>query len=203
MKPTKPQETDAPSLKWGYSIAGAFAIGFAALIQIAFDGLDEETLAGLPAIVTVPYGIAGKLGITVPLALLGGGLILRDVLVNRLGKSHGIPATQETQTRRPGQAHPKSGVYQGSGEDLEVGEPLAEELPPSPSRKPARKIAALAGGFGGRRDGASEMTSGALGDAPVAPRPGSGQVLLSSAKYLNRNPGGSFRRGTTQHSTDE
>jgi hypothetical protein len=37
----------------------------------------------------------------------------------------------------------------------------------------------------------------------VPQRPGSGQVVLSSAKYLNKNPGGSFRRGTTQHTKDE
>lgn len=211
MKPTKPQETDSASMKWGYAFAGACAIGFAALIQVAFGGLDEEALANLPAVVTVPYGIAGKLGITVPLALLGVGLILRDVLVNQGGNTTGSAATPARRTKLPPVPGLKYETARGSGEDLEVGEPLVEESPPLPlpsplpsiAKKPARKIAALPASFGGRRDGAAETTGGVLGDAPVPQRPGTGQVVLSSAKYLNKNPGGSFRRGTTQHSTDE
>ena len=206
MKPTQPQETDSASMKWGYAFAGACAIGFAALIQVAFGGLDEEALANLPAIVTVPYGIAGKLGITVPLALLGAGLILRDVLVNQAGNTTGSAATPSRRIKLPPLPGLKHETARGAGEDLEVGEPLEESPPaplPSPAKKPARKIAALPASFGGRRDGAAETTGGVLGDAPVPQRPGTGQVVLSSAKYLNKNPGGSFRRGSTQHSTDE
>jgi hypothetical protein len=205
MKPLS-QETDAGSLKWGYAFAGACAVGFAALIQVAFDGLDEEALANLPAIVTVPYGLAGKLGITMPLALLGVGLILRDVMVNGRGSTMSTAATTTSRLSRIGGAHPpKPDVARKSADDLEVGEPLVEDLPPpAPSKKPARKIAALAGGFGGRREGVPETTGGPVGDSvPLPQRPGSGQVVLSSAKYLNKNPGGSFRRGTTQHTNDE
>jgi len=207
MKPTRPQESNEASMKWGYAFAGACAIGFAALIQVAFGGLDEEALANLPALVTVPYGIAGKLGITVPLAMLGVGLILRDVLVNQRGNPSGTAPAPARRTKLPGVPGLKHETARGSAEDLEVGEPLADELPPaplqSPAKKPTRKIAALPASFGGRRDGAAETTGGVLGDAPVPQRPGTGQIVLSSAQYLNRNPGGSFRRGTTQHSSDE
>src|SRR5262245_13220033 len=71
------------NMKWGYAIAGAIALGFALFIQVAFVGLDEEGVANLPAIAAVPYSLAGKLGITIPLLLLGVGLILRDVLANQ------------------------------------------------------------------------------------------------------------------------
>ena len=205
MKPTTPQETDTGSMKWGYAFAGACAVGFAALIQVGFDGLDEEAQANLPAIVTVPYGLAGKLGITVPLALLGVGLILRDVVVNGRESTISTAATTPARSRKISGAHPpKAEVAQRSGEDMEMGEPLEEAAPSqAPSRMPAKKIAALAGGFGGRREGTPESTGGPVGDAPVHQRPGSGQVVLSSAKYLNKNPGGSFRRGTTQHTNEE
>jgi hypothetical protein len=174
------QKVDTGAMKWGYAFAGACALGFAALIQVAFGGLDEEALANLPAIVTVPYGIAGKLGITVPLALLGVGLILRDVLVNRRG-----------------------GIVKP--DDLEEAEPLAEEVPsPALAPKPGKKIAALAGGFEGRHHTPPPTTGGPVGDAvPIAQRPGSGQVVLSSAKYLNKNPSGCFRKGTSSHTNDE
>jgi hypothetical protein len=193
-------------MKWGYAFAGACALGFAALIQVAFDGLDEDALANLPAIITIPYGIAGKLGITVPLAMLGAGLILRDVVINGRGSSMATAATTPSRFGKIAGIHtPKSEVVRGSAEDLEMGEPIADDAPPlAPSKKPAKKIAALAGGFGGRRDGAPVATGGPMSDsAPVPQRPGSGQVVLSSAKYLNKDPGGSFRRGTTQHKNDE
>lgn len=200
------ETSDPGAMKWGYAFAGACALGFAALIQAAFGGLEEESLANLPAIVTVPYGIAGKLGITVPLALLGVGLILRDLLVNQRGGTARLDESAPGRsTRIAGVRQPEPGAAPVAVEDLEVGEPLADEVPsPAPVAKPGKKIAALAGGFGGRHEGAPATTGGPVGDAePVAQRPGSGQVVLSSAKYLNKNPGGSFRKGTSSHTHDE
>ena len=86
-----------------------------------------------------------------------------------------------------------------------MGEPLPDEVASAKAApKPGKKIAALAGGFGGRGDGVPEATGGPVGDAtPVAQRPGSGHVVLSSAKYLNKNPGGSFRKGSANHTTEE
>src|SRR5262245_21433042 len=205
------ETSDAGAMKWGYAFAGACAIGFAALIQVAFGGLDEEALARLPAIVTVPYGIAGKLGITVPFALLGVVLILRDLLVNRRAGAARPEATASGRSTKNAKAR-RSEPVTVAGEDLEVGEPLADDVPlpapvakaDAPLAKPGKKIAALAGAFDGRHDGAPETTGGPVGDAASsAQRPGSGQVALSSAKYLNKNPGGSFRKGTSSHTHDE
>jgi len=210
MKNGNPQRTDNDSLKWGYAIAGACALGFAALIQIAFDSLDETALERLPAFVTIPYGIAGKLGITIPLAALGLGLILRDVLVHRNATvcERGAGALSRL-ARASRTSDARSAPVAGTEENLEVGEPLQEAAPAAPAgAKPAPKIAAVARGFGGRGGSAPESipgkTGGPVGDSTPAPqRPGSGQIELSSAKYLNRNPGGSFRRGTIQHTQDE
>jgi hypothetical protein len=213
MRSNTRETPDAGAMKWGYAFAGACALGFAALIQVAFDGLDEEALARLPAIVTVPYGMAGKLGITVPLALLGVGLILRDLLVNRravAARPEAAVPGRATRNARARQAEPVTAPV--AVEELEVGEPLADEMsspapaakPAAPLVKPGKKIAALAGAFDGRHDGAPVTTGGPVGDAePIAQRPGSGQVVLSSAKYLNKNPGGSFRKGTSSHTHDE
>jgi hypothetical protein len=198
--------TDDRPLKWGYAIAGAFAIGFAALIQVAFEGLDEETLANLPAIVAIPYGVAGEMGITIPLAVLGLGLILRDVLSH--GSAGGSVAHPASRSARPSRVPKTKPALTGADEALEVGEPLAEEAPAKAAGpQPARKIAAVAGGFGGRSERAPESipgkTGGPVGDStPLPQRPGSGQLTLSSAKYMNRNPGGSFRRGSTNHTED-
>jgi hypothetical protein len=200
--------TDDGPVKWGFAIAGAIAIGFAALIQLAFDGLDAETLATLPAMVAILYGIAGKLGVTIPLAVLGFGLILRDVLGNRnTGTGVARPVARLAHISRTSKT--KSAAVSDAGECQEVGEPLAEEAPaPAAVAQPARKIAAVAGGFGGRGGSAQESipgkTGGPVGDStPLPQRSGSGQMVLSSAKYLNRDPGASFRRGTTHHTRNE
>ena len=55
-----PAEKDETESKWGYAVAGAIALGFAALIQFAFDP-PPDALEGLHPIVSVPYEVAGKL----------------------------------------------------------------------------------------------------------------------------------------------
>jgi hypothetical protein len=196
------RESDA-NLKWGYAFAGLIALGFAALIQVAFHGLDEETLANMPAAVTVPYGFAGKLGITIPLALLGLGLIVRDGLANLRDTSGSIERV--VRPRREIAPAPGLAAATHAEELLEEGEPIPDQPPGQVgSAKPARKIAALTAGFEGRAAGAPARTGGPVSSSdPVPQRPGSGQIALSSAKYLNKNPGGSFRKGTTNNTTDE
>ena len=156
----------------------------------------------LPAIVTVPYGIAGKLGITVPLGLarLGPDSPRRARQPARASLPAALPYRRKDRGRSPAWDRTAR-----SGGD-EAGEPLADEVP-SPAQtapKPGKKIAALAGGFGGRRCGCP-ADNGRAGRAMRAsrPAPGSGQVVLSSAKYLNKNPGGSFRKGSTQSHDEE
>lgn len=199
------EPSGADNMKWGYAIAGAFALGFALLIQVAFDGLDEEGAANLPAIAAVPYSIAGKPGITVPLALIGLGLILRDALVNRAARmSKGVGTTLE-RPRKAEISAQRAATTAGANDELEVGEPIPDEAPSVVSgTKPAgRKIAALEGPFDGRGKNAPASTGGPIGDSnPMPQRADSGQVVLSSAKYLNKNSSG-FRRGNTNQSSGE
>lgn len=105
----EPTELRAPvEAKRRYVLAGAIALGFAALIQFASGGLGEEMLADLPEIVTVPHGVAGKLALTIPLARLGLVLIVRGVRTT---------ATRATaaEATAPG------------------AEPFAEEIPDTPA----------------------------------------------------------------------
>src|SRR4051812_42553177 len=67
-------------------------------------------------------------------------------------------------------------------EELETGEPIPEEVEPTPPPA-AGKIAAMRGKFGG--------------GAPAQTKPsksGDGQIVLSSAKYLQRDPEPELRR---------
>ena len=186
-------------IKWGYAFAGALALGFAGVIQFAFGGLSDEMLENMPAVVVVPYQMAGKLGITVALALLGLGLILRDVWVNRSRsvQASASPCRKKQATR----------TAPAADDDLETGEPLPDQQAPAPGRK----IAALGGRFEGR--GKSEGPGSTGGPSPAMSEEyggssGGGQVVLASAKYLNpksAGPGGNggFRKGGTNHTTDE
>jgi hypothetical protein len=183
-------------MKWGYAVAGGCAVAFAAVIQFAFGGLDEEMLSNLPAIVTVPYTLAGKLGITLTLLVVGMCLIARDVLVNQAMTADG-PAKRVA-------ASPKRKAAPSAAEE-EL--PIAEEVEPTDGKKPGQKIAAMNSRFDGRRGGTPDQTGGPTGGAnPTTPSENDGQMLLASAKYLNRgsnSPGNSLRKGTTNHTSDE
>lgn len=115
--------------RWGYAVAGTAAIGFAALIQFAFDDLPPAALVYLPV---------GKLALTVPLAALGGVLIARDLFAN-LGRRPA--AVVQTQTEPATLDEQPQDVNFAPDEelDLETGEPLEEEMGP--------KIPALRGRF--------------------------------------------------------
>ena len=122
MHVTRPNEAaSTDNMKWGFAIAGAIALGFALLIQVAFDGLDEEGVANLPAIAAIPYSLAGKFGITIPLGLLGVGLILGHVLANQAMQNE---SSRETARAMPSQ---KSNRTVAGDDGLEVGEPIPEE----------------------------------------------------------------------------
>lgn len=194
------KDADTNESKWGYAFAGAIALGFAGVIQFAFGGLDEETLEIMPAIVKVPYEIAGKLGITVALAVIGLSLIARDVIVNRVSRSEVASGRRSNTLRIAKQTA-------GAVDDADL--PIAEDVEPARGKKPgAAMIAALTGRFEGRGASGPATTGGPTGDSnPAPPSDTGGQMVLSSAKYLNRNvggdPGGTFRKGNTQHTSDE
>lgn len=76
-------------------------------------------------------------------------------------------------------------------EELETGEPIPEEVEPTPPPAGA-KIAALRGKFGG--------------GAPSQPKPsnsGDGQIVLASAKYLQRDPEPELRRAQEKRKAKE
>jgi hypothetical protein len=136
----------------------------------------------------VPYSLAGKLGITVPLALIGVGLIARDLLANA-GTGGVRTTTAPARTRR---AVPKA------DDDLEVGEPIPEEL-----ATPAAPIPAA------RKIPVGPTRRPAAGTPSAPPVDAGGGMVLSSAKYLssgNNGAGGArgnFRTGRTHHTTPD
>jgi hypothetical protein len=210
--PLRRQSATVEETKWGYAIAGGIALGFAAIIQFAFGDLEGESLANLPAFVRIPYTVAGKLGLTVPLAILGLGLVIRDVLASRRtgaaqvvssprgaglkrGSSPAVPPAP-TPAPAPAVAEPADSAADPNAEpiaeELEAGEPLPEEEQTGSGR---RKIPALPGRFDGRVSSEEAATGG---PAPAASEPSStktksksqGTVELASAKYLNKNKKG-------------
>ena len=139
--------------RWGYAVAGIVALSFASLIQFAFAELPHNILKYVPI---------GKLVLSVPLAAWGAALIARDLVANlgrptvRVVRSRREPALPAPQPREADPMPDSDVVPSGeleaesvSGEesvtdeepDLEVGEPLEEDLGP--------KIPALRGRFTG------------------------------------------------------
>jgi hypothetical protein len=139
----RPKTTE--EYRWGYAVAGVVALAFASLIQFAFAELPHNVLKYVPI---------GKLALTVPLAAWGIALIARDLVAN-LGRSivrvsrarseppQPAPQPQEAEPMPDSDAVPseKLALESVSDEelDLEVGEPLEEEMSP--------KIPALHGRF--------------------------------------------------------
>jgi hypothetical protein len=165
MKSHSPTQEDK-EIKWGYAFAGAIALGFATVIQFAFGSLDDDSLARLPGFIKLAYGIGGKLGITVPLALLGLGLIIRDLASHRPAA-----ASASNATPRSGKSWCAQKAEQDD-EDLEVGEPIPGQ---SMVELPAKPVIA------------ARKPLGAAKTSKPNPEPEeNGGVVLSSAKYLNR-----------------
>jgi hypothetical protein len=141
--PSKRKNTDESP--WGYAVAGCVALAFAALIQFALAELPHNVLKYLPI---------GKLAMTVPLAALGIALIARDFVAN-FGKPPAVVVRTSRERARPApqpraaDPTPDSDVVPTEElalesvpeeePDLEIGEPLAEDLGP--------KIPALRGRF--------------------------------------------------------
>src|SRR5262245_57770374 len=86
--------------RWGYAVAGSVAVGCAALIQFAFDDLHPNTLQNFPAAISGPYSAVGKLALTVPLAVLGAGLVARDLVANLVPRP-AVARRARTERERP------------------------------------------------------------------------------------------------------
>jgi hypothetical protein len=173
-----------PGSKWGYATAGAIALGFAAVIQFAFGGLDDEALANMPAVIVVPYEFAGKLGLTVPLAALGLFLILRDAISNVKGA--GVASAAHAALRRPARKHVMALAAGGDelpvADEMETGEPLADEER-SRTRRP--RIVGLPGRFEGRIEGSGSEQSES-GRSEEKGKPPVHGMVLSTEKYVKK-----------------
>lgn len=179
--------SDEKEIKWGYAFAGLLAIGIAAVVQFAFGELDSEGQANLPAILAAPYALAGKLGLTVPLVVIGLCLILRDVLIH--GRSSAKAPSSRSAKR----------TAQQEEEELEMGEPLSEAVEGLEPDPVAVKIPG-ARGF----TGTTRPTGSGAGSADSSSTAPNGQMVLTSAKYLNTKSGKpDFRRGKSVARNDE
>ena len=142
MRSKRKNTDDSP---WGYAVAGFVALAFAALIQFALAELPHNVLKYLPV---------GKLAMTVPLAALGIALIARDLVANLGRPAVRVVRVRSEPTQRspqPQEADPMPDSDAVPSEelalapvpteelDLEIGEPLAEDMGP--------KIPALRGRF--------------------------------------------------------
>lgn len=157
--------------RWGYAFAGVLAVAFAAVIQFAFGELDADTAEMLPSVFGAAYAIAGKYGLTVPLAFLGACLILWDVARGGGGQKHQAAATKTAAVAK-----------------------LAAE-PVSPAAEPAAngKIRGGWRGSGMARRGktvnASEEGEEVVQHGPMSLEPvaddGKGRVKLATERYMN------------------
>jgi hypothetical protein len=118
-----PRNDQAGQNGWGYAFAGLLALAFAAAIQFAFGELTPEAADDLPYFGPV-YKVAGKLGLTVPLAALGFGLVLLDVF-RHLRRPKAVPA---------GRGEGQEGQPEAQGTD---GPPSGAKIPALPGRAKA------------------------------------------------------------------
>jgi len=182
-----PRANDDVEMKWGYAFAGALALGFAAVVQFVFGELTAEGAEALPAVLAVAYAAAGKLGLTVPLTILGVGLILFDVAKHVGGRKH--PTTEVAPA-------PSSSIAATapSAADRDAEAPAA---PPSEGGK-------IRGGWRGseaaRRgkkvnsteEGEEVRHEGPMTLAPIKEGKGNdGRVKLATERYMNwtKKPG--------------
>lgn len=177
--------------RWVFATVGVFASGVAVLGQFLFPGPNTDAIAGLPEFVRT----AGKLPVTIPLLVLGLGLISRDAIKNM---HRGTPvAAPPLQVK----SRPKVRAVQPTPleEEEMFAEEICDDLPPPPmpaaTPSPGGKIRA-------------RFVMPATADAPQAPPPTfrnpnaeGGTVALSTAKYLN-NGKPDFRKGSVRHTQD-
>jgi hypothetical protein len=175
---------------WVFATLGAMAVLGAVVVQFVVPGLDAEMLATMPGFVQAAYAATGKIALTIPLMVLGLGLISRDAIRNMHRGSEGAVA--------PPPAKSRAVVAQPVEEEV-FAEEIYDELPPPPlpatTPTPSGKIRARFG-------------RPTPADAPEAsptpfrnPNSEGGSVALSTAKYLN-NGKPDFRKGGTRESFD-
>jgi hypothetical protein len=170
---------------WIHAMDGVLAIVLAVILHFAVGELSGTTADALPGPIGAAYARWGMAGLTVPLVVIGMAMILFDIWRHQPSRTPGEETASRPSSRRKLAAQ--------TDEELEFGEPIPDEVaaptPPVPTKKvipagPARPAA-----------------------APTPQAEGGGGMVLTSAKYLNQNPGrggpGNLRKGRTEHTNTE
>jgi hypothetical protein len=183
-----PRGENGNELKWGYAFAGALALGFAALIEFAFGDLTPEGVEALPSFLAVAYELAGKHGLTVPLAILGVVLLVWEV-----AKPHGRPKPVRPDPATAAVKATLATVGTGTGEMVPIQAGPVEPPPPTPAKN--GKIRGGWHGSGAARRGKTVHTSeegeevtheGPMTMEPIARGDGkSGRVKLATERFMN------------------
>jgi hypothetical protein len=199
----------ASGSKWGYLIAGAIALNAAAVVQFALGDLSEGARAKLPGVVFKLHAAGGKVPLTVPIALLGAGLIVYALLPNRqpelpappVGRlssaANRVPPRVRLPMPTPAGLEAVAAEPGADEERLPIGEELPDQEQPRPRRK---KIPALPGRFDGRASSERAETGGpapAESERPRSKTKSGGNVELASEKYLDKRkkPGRNSHQG--------
>jgi hypothetical protein len=66
-------------VRWVCAFAGVLVLGSAAAIQFVLGEMPAEEIEKMPPFLVVLYAMTGKFIVTIPLALLGGALLLKDL----------------------------------------------------------------------------------------------------------------------------
>jgi hypothetical protein len=141
---TPPRNARAPRRGWGYAIAGGLALTAAAAVQFALADQVSEALHNLPS-VGPAFESVGLLGVTGPVAGLGLGLVLLDVL-RHLRRPAAAPAGRE------------EGQPEGQGTD---GPLSGAKIPALPGRAvaPGGKVGGPPGQSAGNGNGQVRLAS--------------------------------------------
>ena len=123
----------------GYACAGVLALSLAALLHFGFNNLNPEQVDELPPFLGAVYKAVGIGGVSVPLGVLGLGLIAREVFFTPRRRPAREKPRRVVVVRRPGEAAtlveadadaPPGAVGHELVEALPTGEPL-DEAPPA------------------------------------------------------------------------
>ena len=189
----------------GYACAGVLALSLAALLHFGFNNLNPEQVDELPPFLGAVYKAVGIGGVSVPLGVLGLGLIAREVFFTPRRRPVREKPRRVVVVRRPGEAAtlveadadaPPGAVGHELVEALPTGEPL-DEAPPADEGAEAGGPAdpgrpRIRGGWGAGTPNArrGRVTDASEPEKTTVVGSGGGQMQLSSAKYLKKKGGG-------------
>lgn len=164
-----------PEMKWGYAFAGVLAVGFAAVIQFVFGDLNQEGIDNLPAILAVAYSAAGKIGLTIPLAVIGAALVVFDVWRS---------LKRRRKARAARRRNPNDGVATTA---LSAADAAAAPAPDGKIRGGYHLGASARRGnrVNTTEEGQEVVPDGGVVLGPIDPGKGGGRVKLATERYMN------------------